>query len=246
MEATQRIESEWDGKPIPMARWGKDHWTTLAYIETRCVDHKGKPHAPHMRSEPGRPIRGHFRNDTEGNEMFAPQENSGKRYATRLNDGHDIFGHDDWSCAADMEVAGLLLWEGTGMYPIFKLTPLGYKIAGLLRQHMAENKPSARFMPPADVMAEVEAFGPQPTLAAAAAAAGAECTDPEPKAGDTVEVVHERKGKFQMRITWMDAEWMNGVIVSGKANAILPENVREEGEPIGVRRSLCSHVRRIA
>ena len=24
--------------PIPMVLWGKDHWSTLAYIETTCVD----------------------------------------------------------------------------------------------------------------------------------------------------------------------------------------------------------------
>jgi len=246
----KKIESEWDGKPIPMPRWGKDHWSTLAYIETRCVDHKGKPHAPHMRTEPGRPIRGHFRTDTDGAEMFAPHDGGSKRYPTRLNDGHDIFGHDDWACAADMEVSGLLLWEGTGMYPVFKLTPLGAKVASLLRQHMAASLPSARFMPPVEIMAEIAmattTTTPEAKVRFQVGGEAALALDLSPPAVDDVfEISHSRKGTFSFRITGHDEEWVTGIVVDGVAQALGRDNVREEGEEVTVRRSHVTRWKRL-
>lgn len=144
--ATTKTQVEWDGKPIPLSRWGKDHWTTLLYVETRCVDHKGLPQAEHMRSEPGRPRRGHFK-IVDGEERMRPSsESRARRYPTRLNDGTEVFGHDDWDCASEMESAGLLLWEGTSMAPVFKLTDLGWQIVGELRRWRAEGKSSASFV----------------------------------------------------------------------------------------------------
>jgi len=141
-----KLVKEWDGQAIPMSKWGKDHWSTLLYIEVRCVDHRGLPEADHMRSEPGRPRRGHFKRGADGEERMRPAAVTNCRYATRLNDGTKIFGHDDWSCASDIEDAGLLLWEGTGMQPVFKLTDLGWQIAGKLRRWRAEGNTSATFV----------------------------------------------------------------------------------------------------
>lgn len=38
-------------RPVPVEMWGKDHWSTFGYIETRCVDHDGVPDREHMRCD---------------------------------------------------------------------------------------------------------------------------------------------------------------------------------------------------
>lgn len=132
-------QAEWDGKPIPPERWGRDHFTTLLYVETVCVDGDGQPRAEKMRSEPGRPRRGKV-----GERAFDPPG----RYPTRLKDG-DLFGHDDWDCVSDMEHAGLIEWGGTGLQPILKLTDYGWLVAGALRRARAEGINSSNFVLPA-------------------------------------------------------------------------------------------------
>lgn len=53
-------------------------------------------------------------------------------------------------------------------------------------------------------------------------------------------VNHSRKGEFYIKIVWFDDTWVTGEIISGKASALLPENEREKGENITVRKSLCT------
>lgn len=106
-----------------MARWGKDHWSTFAYIETRTVDYKGVPDKRHMRCDPAlHPAHAH-----EGSRMGAPSP-------TRLNDG-ELPDHDDWSCLDDAEAAGMLTSSGTGMFPVYALTEEGRRVADALREH---------------------------------------------------------------------------------------------------------------
>ena len=126
--------------PIPVEMWGKDHWSTFAYIEVRCVDHKGQPDRQHMRCDvdlhPGlAPHRRGFSDHTP------------KKYPTRLKGGVEVQDHDDWSCIDDMEEAGLLKWEGSGIYPIFVLTDKGKVVAGRLRAHKANGGNFAGFNP---------------------------------------------------------------------------------------------------
>jgi len=120
--------------PIPMARWGKDHWSTLAYIETRIVDHKGVPNRDHMRTDasvhPG--LTG---------SAARVLGLSTRKYPTRLNDGALVAAHDDWSCLDDAEAAGLLESGGTGIHPVYRLTPLGAQVCAALRLH----KPNGSF-----------------------------------------------------------------------------------------------------
>ena len=91
--------------------FGRDHWSTFAYIETRCVDYGGVPLRQQMRID-------------------------GIKYPTRLREGIAI-NHNDSDCADDLEDAGLLVNNGTGFNQIFRLTPLGWQVASLLRQHKA-------------------------------------------------------------------------------------------------------------
>ena len=50
----------------------------------------------------------------------------------------------------------------------------------------------------------------------------------------------ESSGKFVMRVDRVDDEWVSGVVVAGKAKAMLKYNEVYEGEPITVRRSFCA------
>lgn len=64
--------------------FGKDHWSTFAYIETRCVDHKGVPDRNHMRTDRDRHPA------LAGNMALTIQ----KKYPT-LARGCEIPDHDD-------------------------------------------------------------------------------------------------------------------------------------------------------
>lgn len=113
-----RPEPAWDlgtATPVPMCRWGKDHWGTFAYVDTRWVDHCGMLDHDRMRcdrlrhpvfySAKGRPIA--FGTDVDG-----------ARYPTRLKTetpGADgswgvvlLADHDDYDCLADAIHEGLI------------------------------------------------------------------------------------------------------------------------------------------
>lgn len=135
---SDKPREEWDGKPIPMERWGKDHWSTFAYIETRVVDYHGVINDRNM--------RGHMA--------------GWEQYATRLKDA-ELFGHSDFDCAADAVYAGLLRYveddtpeprrrKDSWLYlrgARFALTPLGQTVAGLLRAHKGNGGNFAAFDP---------------------------------------------------------------------------------------------------
>lgn len=133
-------DNEWNGKPLPPEKWGRDHVSTLLYIETVCTDDGGKPHVDRMRSEPGRPRKGW---DTV-RRAFGGWD-SISRYPTRLKGGVELFGHDDWDCATDFVHAGLLLWEGTSLHPVFRLTDAGWKMAASLRKQKGERRKATEY-----------------------------------------------------------------------------------------------------
>ena len=121
------------GTFVPVSRWGKDHWSTLAYIECRIVDHKGVPARAHMRTDadlhPG--LAGHT-------EQWVPtRTKNDRKYPTRLRDWTQLFDHDDWSCLEDAEEAGMLTSRGTGINPVYSLTDRGRKVCNALRAHKA-------------------------------------------------------------------------------------------------------------
>ena len=91
-------------------KFGKDHWSTFAYVETRCVDHGGVLHHPHMRDDP--------------------------KYPTKLRGGELANNHSDYDCLDDLEAAGLLTWSITVGAKVV-LTSLGWEVASKLRQFKA-------------------------------------------------------------------------------------------------------------
>lgn len=123
---------------IPMEKWGRDHWSTLAYLETRCVDYDGKVKNENLRC------------DSDLHPNFAHSLSMGfgdRKYPTRLVDGTKVENHDDWSCIEDFIDAKLVIWKGTGLFPIFELTDLGWEIAGQIRRHLSKDHSFASFKP---------------------------------------------------------------------------------------------------
>lgn len=118
---------------IPPEEWGEDHLTTLLYVETRCVDNRGIPKNEHMRCNPARhPAQAHSGTPRHG----------GKFEGSRLLYGASEPDHDDWDCVDDMEAAGLLTNDGTGVNPLYRLTDAGWKEAHRLRRERAERSNS--------------------------------------------------------------------------------------------------------
>ncbi len=138
-------------RPIKPFLFGKDHWSTFGYIETRCVDHGGTINKPHMRT------------DWKRHPMLtgpASMSVDGSRSATRLFGGAEIKDHDDWDCVLDLEAAGLVTIDrrtvpdealmtepgkrgqmsglvGRTFNPKVQMTALGAEVAGKLRAHKA-------------------------------------------------------------------------------------------------------------
>lgn len=113
------------GQPVPMHLWGKDHWSTFGYIDTRLVDYKGTVDCNHMRGN-------HVGHDAG--------------YPTRLTGGATLADHSDYDCLFDAETAGLLVLQGTGLNPVAKrLTKKGALVAAALRAHKAEGGYFANF-----------------------------------------------------------------------------------------------------
>lgn len=122
---------------VPMSKFGKDHWSTFAYIETRIVDHKGEPNKRHMRCNNKRhPQHAHI--------------DTGKEYPTILFGGVKLHDHDDWDCLDDLEQCGLLTqpkMRGTGLFPVYELTDTGKQVAAQLREHKSAGGSFANFVP---------------------------------------------------------------------------------------------------
>lgn len=114
---------------VAMDKWGRDHWSTLAYVETRCVDHSGKINHRNMRCDPDR------------HPLHAHEATSDNPPPTRLKGGLELSGHDDWDCLDDMEELGLL----TTMGVMVALTDKGFEVASALRKHIARGGNSGNF-----------------------------------------------------------------------------------------------------
>lgn len=137
---------------VPMEKWGKDHWSTLAYLETVVVDHRGRIDNRKMRTDPR--LHREFYSQPPGMSI------SESGYPTRLKDGEKLEDHDDWSCLEDMVKKGLVrAWFCEKKSDSFfdksfarvELTEFGWRVAHSLRRHRASGKKYAEF---AKVMAE--------------------------------------------------------------------------------------------
>lgn len=100
---------------VPMHRWGKDHWTTFAYVETRWVDHHGMLDHDRMRCDRQRHPAFY---SAKRRTTALGSDADGARYPTRLKTeapGPDgcwgaakLAGHDDYDCLNDAIIEGLI------------------------------------------------------------------------------------------------------------------------------------------
>ena len=133
-------------KYIQTKDFGKDHWSLLAYIETRCVDHKGVLDLAHLRvrnpaiNSPSYPMSRPMWKPLYGTRLSGYFNDNGTKDETRL-----LKKHDDLDCFDDLENAGYIENMGTGLNPACKITKLGGQVASLLRQHKADGKHFATF-----------------------------------------------------------------------------------------------------
>lgn len=142
-----RVKTEkWDKQPVPEERWGKDHWTTLLYLETCAVDLRGRVEHAKMRTS-----RRNWRLAGVVHGVANVMERD--KYPTRLvpvqaeraqyDSVHLTGGHDDWECLQDLADAGLLEFEVDEDHPSFPLpvtvtfTAAGQKAAAEARQRRA-------------------------------------------------------------------------------------------------------------
>lgn len=121
--------------PIPLQRWGKDHWSTFAFVAHWCAEYGSQGFAvasPRHRRQ--------MRVDADIHPGLAHSlEIAGaRRYPTRLNDGTEVERHDDYSCVEDMEAEGLVEWGGTGLNPVLRMTARGLTAAGVVATHKTE------------------------------------------------------------------------------------------------------------
>jgi hypothetical protein len=141
---------------IPMAQWSKDHWATLAYIETVMVDNAGFQVGIDARMKTN---RRNFRvmHEQCPNPKRAMKPRTGPagaipmrpEHATRLADGTVVEQHDDWCCIQDMADAGLFTVQASQINPgaVLHLSERGQQIAEALRAHKARGGAFANFTP---------------------------------------------------------------------------------------------------
>lgn len=119
------------GKHVPLSQFGKDHWSTLLYIESRIVDADCTVDNDKMRCD-------FERHRHLAGPVQARGNLDGRKYPTTLADGSKLESHDDWDCVEDLVAVGAVVWGGTGIRPVFGLTDFGWGLVGQLRRHLGE------------------------------------------------------------------------------------------------------------
>lgn len=143
---------------IPMEEWGKDHWSTFVYLETRIVDNRGLINHDHMRCHGDRhPFM------LAAQRVGFARDHDGSQYPTQLRGGAEAESHDDYDCIDDMIAEGLVtatlptVPDGvllTGLVEselmvraTYVLTELGWRVVGQLRSHRGSGGSYATFRP---------------------------------------------------------------------------------------------------
>lgn len=121
---------------VAVEKFGKDHWSALAYVECCAVDNRGMLDNRRMRCDPDR---------HPGLMWYNYREGLDKKYPTILVGGEELPDHDDWDCLDDLEAAGFIEIRGTGLHPVVIMTALGFTVGAALRQHKAKGRNFAEF-----------------------------------------------------------------------------------------------------
>lgn len=126
---------------IEIAKWGKDHWSTFAYLGTLAVDNQGiaVPDKNRMRTD-------QYKHPHLVGWMISSNVITTK-YPTRLKDC-EIDNHDDWDCLDDAVEAGFLEDVGSGLHKAYKFTKRGIQVLHKLNEHKMKGGNFATFTYP--------------------------------------------------------------------------------------------------
>jgi len=122
---------------IKIEQFGKDHWSLLAYVEYRAVNHNGLLDKSHLRiknpvvaNSTPYPIPAQEWKEEWGTRLFGYWNKDGT-----TNQSLKLGDHDDLDCLDDLEEAGLIKNFGTGLNPASKLTKFGAMVMSELNLH---------------------------------------------------------------------------------------------------------------
>lgn len=136
---------------IEPALWGRDHWSTLAYLDTVMTDCAGFEMGsdPRMRANRRntRVMAAVPRPKRVRNASAAMHPGGPSIAGTCLKDGQTVAGHDDWNCVEDMARVGLFNLGPLGLAPgkVLKLSRLGQAVVARLRAHKQGGGQFAQF-----------------------------------------------------------------------------------------------------
>lgn len=150
MEVTDTLLAQEAQNPddfFEVSDFGKDHWSLLAYVEYRCMNHNGVLDLKHLRIM--NPVL-----RTQSSSLM--EKDWQPEYGTRLHgywnaDGTTnkellIDDHDDYDCLDDLENAGFIKIIGSALNPACELTIKGAKVCALLTLHKQKGEHFASFV----------------------------------------------------------------------------------------------------
>lgn len=122
-----------EGKIIHPSMWGKDHFSTLVYAETRLIDFDGKINNAHMRTD--------MDLHPELVHTSLPE-----KYPTVLYDGTLTNNHDDWSCLRDFCAFDFIEVYQSGSVVVVTFLDKGYDLVYKIRKHKCNGGKYSNFI----------------------------------------------------------------------------------------------------
>lgn len=132
--------------PVPMERFGKDHWSLLAYVETLVVDQQPIDRRRMRCNETTHPLLKGAHTPSGWKPDYGTRLKGYFNAAPEQKASLQLPEHDDWDCLEDLEAAGLLE-VATLTSGVVRLTPEGRRLANLLREHKEQGGVFATFDP---------------------------------------------------------------------------------------------------
>lgn len=129
---------------VNVEKFGKDHWSMLAYVESCCVDSNGSlgtlQKSKVRCNSNTHPLLNHNGfpwKESWGTKLKGYNKDHSQDLDNAEANGVFLKNHDDWDCLDDLENAGFVevinLTQG-----LVKITPKGIKVAAMIREHKAK------------------------------------------------------------------------------------------------------------
>lgn len=130
---------------IQVKDFGKDHWSLLAYVEYRAVNHGGVLNIQHLRTKnkaiSTTPLGQNFWKPEYGTRLFGYWKEDGT-----TDESKKLLDHDDHDCLDDLEAEGFIKDVGTMINPFALLTDKGAEVCGRMAKHKSDGHHYATFV----------------------------------------------------------------------------------------------------